>query len=190
MNERNRARWKLIAIFMLFLGPLLAAYVLYYGMHGMRAGAATNKGELLTPAKPLPEVVLAGSDGSLSSFDVLHGQWTYLQVAPKGCGDECQQSLKETRQIWALLHDERERVQRVLLVGGEPAALPEQPRLKVYGGDLAALWAVIEAHGATDPGTIYLIDPHGNWVLYYLPAGKGEGLFRDTKHLLGLSHIG
>ena len=37
---------------------------------------------------------------------------------------------------------------------------------------------------------IYLVDPLGNWMLYYPPGGDGGALFKDVKHLLKLSHIG
>src|SRR5699024_8041533 len=89
MKQQNRARLKLLATFMLFLGPLALAYILYYGMHGAIAGKATNNGQLLTPAKPLPEITLRGRDGGTTSGDVFGGQWTFLQVAPEGCGGAC-----------------------------------------------------------------------------------------------------
>lgn len=193
MRQQYRSRLKLIGVFLLFFAPLALAYVLYYGMHGMITGGATNKGILLTPVVPLPTIKLADSGGALTSTDVLREQWTFLQVAPKGCGPACRKSLRETRQIWVLLHDERVRVQRVLFVGGgtvTPPAFEKQPRLEVYSGMLAPLAAFIESHEAGRPGTVYLIDPHGNWVLYYPPEQNGKALFEDTKHLLHLSQIG
>lgn len=48
----------------------------------------------------------------------------------------------------------------------------------------------MKQHHAIRAGTVYLIDPHANWVLYYPPQQNGEGLFQDTKHLLKLSYIG
>lgn len=190
MNKERRARLKLLGIFLLFLGPLALSYFLYYGLHGLRGGGATNKGELLTPAEPLPEIALTGAGGSTTSMAVLRQQWTFLQVAPDGCDRVCRDSLDETRQVWLLLHDERQRVQRVLFVGGTPPRLEKLPLVEVYSGRLHPLWALIQQHGAAQAGTVYLIDPHGNWVLYYPPTQDGEGLYRDTKHLLDLSHIG
>lgn len=192
MTKQNRARLKMIGIFLLFVAPLAFSYFLYYGLHGLRAGAATNKGELLQPAQPLPEIALTGAGGTTTSTAVFGKKWTFLQVAPDGCGSECRRSLDETHQIWLLLHDERERVQRVLFVGGEtPPALDKLPAVDVYSGELQPVWALIEQHGtAARPGTVYLIDPLGNWVLYYPPEQNGAGLYQDTKHLLDLSHIG
>lgn len=117
MKQHIRSRLKLVGIFALFVVPLAAAYVLYYGMHGVMAGGGTNKGQLLTPVEPLPTLALRDAGERLTSAAVLRGQWTFLQVAPNGCDAVCRDSLRETQQVWALLHDERTRVQRVLLVG-------------------------------------------------------------------------
>lgn len=193
MNAQNRGRAKLVFVFLLFFVPLWAAYILYFSMPGLLSGT-TNKGELLSPVQPLPEVSLKGENGAIKSLDVWRDQWTFLQVAPDGCDDTCMETLAETRQIWALLHDDRGRVQRVLLVGpGKLSELPEfskQPFLEVYGGELDALRAMMSAQNAAEAGTVYLIDPHGNWVLYYPPEGDGAGLFDDIKHLMKLSYIG
>lgn len=191
MTRQNLARLKLLGVCALFFGPLAAAFVLYYGMHDVVTGGVTNKGNLLSPAQPLPSVALTGPDGTTTSAEVLRQQWTFLQVAPDGCGPLCRENLAQTRQIWLLLHDERERVQRVLLVGaGQTSDLENRPGLEVYSGDLGPLRALLEKHSPGRAGTVYLIDPHGNWVLYYPPGQNGAGLFKDTKHLLELSHIG
>lgn len=190
MNKRDRGRLKLLGIFLLFAGPIAFSYVLYYGLHGVRDGAATNQGELLTPAQPIPELQLAGNAGATTSSAVFADQWTFLQVAPDGCAADCLQSLDETRQIWLLLHDERERVQRVLLVGDQRPQLEKYPSVEIYAGDLQPLWTLIQQQDASSAGTVYLVDPHGNWVLYYPPQQDGTELYKDTKHLLKLSHIG
>lgn len=189
MKQQNRARLKLIGVFALFFVPLAAAYILYYS--GIMSGSATNEGVLLKPVEPLPTVQLTGSDGATTSTNVLRKQWTYLQVAPDGCGSDCRKSLKETRHIWLLLHHDRARVQRVLFVGkGSSPKFDKQPLLEVYSGQLTPLWTTIKRRAATRPGTVFLIDPHGNWVLYYPPKQNGKGLFDDTRHLLRLSNIG
>lgn len=191
MNDQNRARLKLLGVFMIFLGPLLLAYLLYYGLSYGAAG--TNGGELVTPAVPLPEVTLTDDSGeSVPSLAIFEKKWTILQVAPNGCDEACTQSLNETRQIRALLHRRAARVQRMLLtsIDRPHPAIERQPDLQVYRAPLSALTDVFDDHDALVPGMIYLVDPLGNWMLYYPPAGHGDALFKDIKHLLKLSHIG
>src|SRR5699024_4382588 len=164
--------------------------ILYFGLHGLDSSDSANKGELLDPVQPLPALELNGADGHTTSDQVLREKWTYLQVAPAECGAACREGLQKTRQIRALLHKKRDRVQRVLLVGGAMPKFEDQPALEIYSGELEPLVTMIEAHAAGQPGTVYLIDPHGNWVLFYPPGQDGEGLYRDTKRLLRLSQIG
>lgn len=191
MNQHNRARLKLVGVFMLFILPVAAAYILYYGLYGLTPASETNQGELLEPAQPLPSVSLTGSQGEADSADVLSEKWTFLQVAPAGCGSECRTSLDETLQIWRLLGDKKTRVQRILLVGeGTQAPDPGRNPLTIYHGQLAAMWQLMQSHSADRPGTVYLIDPNGNWVLFYPPEQDGTELYKDTKHLLRLSYIG
>lgn len=191
MTTQTRARLKLLGVFMIFVGPLALAYLLYYGLSYGSAG--TNGGELVEPAMRLPEVTLTGADGhTRPSGQLFEKKWTILQVAPNGCGEACIESLEETRQIRALLHRRAARVQRVLVTDIEQPVptIERQPDLSSFRAPLAKLVDAFEGQGATTPGTIYLVDPLGNWMLYYPPGGDGEALFKDIKHLLKLSHIG
>lgn len=191
MKRQTAARLKLIGVFLIFLLPLAGAYALYYGFSYGSAG--TNGGELVSPAEPLADITLRDAQGQREpSGKILEQAWTILQVAPTDCGQECRQSLDETRQIRALLHRRAARVQRVLLTGAESMPTFEaQPDLAVYQSDGLDAWIeTFERAGAGAPGVVYLVDPLGNWMLYYPPDGDGEALFEDIKHLLKLSHIG
>jgi len=191
MKTQTRARLKLVGVFMIFVGPLALAYLLYYGLS--YGGAGTNGGELVDPAMRLPDIALTDAQGETRPSGALFEQkWTILQVAPDGCGEACIQSLEETRQIRALLHRRAARVQRVLLTDIDSAhpQIERQPDLAIYRAPLTAIDEIFESQGATAPGMIYLVDPLGNWMLYYPPGGDGGALFKDVKHLLKLSHIG
>lgn len=191
MNRQTLSRLKLLGVFMMFLGPLALAYLLYYGLS--YGGAATNHGELVSPAIPLPDVTLTDKDDqSEASGALFEKKWTILQVAPDGCAEVCLQSLEETRQIRALLHRRAARVQRVLLtdIARPQPAIERHPDLSTYRAPLSKITDAFESQNATTPGTVYLVDPLGNWMLYYPPGGDGEALFKDVKHLLKLSHIG
>ncbi|MAQ32452.1 MAG: hypothetical protein CL542_00195 [Alcanivorax sp.] len=190
MTTKTRARLKLLGVMMVFVGPLALAYVLYYGLSYGAAG--TNGGTLIDPAKRVPNITLTDAAGeTVPSGALFEQKWTILQVAPGGCDDACVESLKETRQIRALLHRRATRVQRILLTDSQTLpAMPEQPDLTLYRGPLDDFRAMFESQDAATPGTVYLVDPLGNWMLYYPPGGDGSALFKDVKHLLKLSHIG
>jgi hypothetical protein len=53
------------------------------------------------------------------------------------------------------------------------------PRLRFLSGDVAAL-----------AGRIYIVDPHGNLVLWYPLHEAGEPVLQDIEQLLKVSQIG
>lgn len=179
------ARFKILAVAVIFVGPLAAAW-LWYGAFPERApGGRTHHGQLNDPAVPLPAEGLVPA-GGIAELPVFDDRWSLLHVAPGNCGDACHNALVTTRQVRALLHRRAARVQRVLVTAGPAPALNGHPDLAVYrGGD--ALRAALGAHA---PGTVFLADPLGNWVLTYPAPVDADGLFKDIKHLLKLSHIG
>src|SRR5699024_512822 len=99
MNKRTLGRIKLISIFLLFIIPVAASYILYFGLHGLDSSDSANKGELLDPVQPLPALELNGADGHTTSDQVLREKWTYLQVAPAECGAACRRSEEHTSEL-------------------------------------------------------------------------------------------
>lgn len=185
METKVKARLKVLAVAVLFFGPLAAAWLAYMAFPGWLPAAQTQHGELNDPARPLPQAGLepAGGTAALPAFEE---HWTFLQVAPDGCREACRDALMTTRQVRALLHRRAARVQRVLVTSGSAVDLGDHPDLAVYRGG-AALREVLGDYPA---GTVYVVDPLGNWVLTYPAPVDIEGLFKDIKHLLKLSHIG
>lgn len=189
-TEMRAPRVKLLLVMLVFAAPVLLAYVMYYAFPQAAPGGRTNKGELLVPARPLPDVALAGTP----RHPLFRRQWTLLVVAPEGCGQQCRARLRATRKVDALLHEDSRRVQRVLVTGdpGDKALSDKRhPNLlvRIGGDELTAFFGRVGPE-AVGPGVIYLIDPLGNWVLYY-PAGRpATALLADLKHLLKVSQIG
>src|SRR5690606_5082605 len=54
----GRGRSQALLLIGFFLLPLAFAFILYYGLDGWRPAGSTNKGELIQPARPLPEFTL------------------------------------------------------------------------------------------------------------------------------------
>lgn len=188
---KRAGRLKLALVVVLFTAPLVLASLLYFALPAPSApGERTNAGELLEPVRPLPGLALKDNDGQ----PLFEDQWTLLTVAPQGCGETCRSRLADTRQVRAMMHRRSPRVQRVLVSGNERDKRlidNEHPDLLVrQGGRTLAEFFSQAGPEAVGPGVIYLMDPLGNWVLYY-PAGRdAEAVFSDLKHLLKLSQIG
>lgn len=202
MNQVPRGRGPLLLLAALFFGPMLAATLLYFVFPQFQPQARTNYGELINPARPLPALQLLDAAGkTLDNRAGFGGRWTWLYVGGAHCEAACVDKLFQIRQIRTLLNEKRSRVQRVYLApstdalaGLQAQLAADHPDLKFYAeaGETLQMPAFLQqatAH-AVDPQALYLIDPHGNWLMVYPGDANSPGILKDIKKLLSLSQIG
>jgi hypothetical protein len=198
----RRQRRLLVALGVLFFAPLAVSFYLYYGPVGWRPSSRVNRGDLINPPRPLPEVSLPIANhtaGSLSKPDFLMGKWTLLYVGPGSCSAPCRSDLYNTRQVRIALNRDMDRVRRVFIAEGEccdwqflDSQHPDLVTL-LATPDAAPLLGLLPAFDGIAPAAaerIYLIDPLGNLMMSYSPEAKPKGMLEDLKRLLGLSHVG
>lgn len=203
MNEQTgprRRRTKLFLVFFVFLAPWVAAVLVYFVFPGVISQTRTNKGHLLVPAQPVPAFVMYTHDGEkVASKDVFSQRWTMLYVGSSNCGQTCRNRLHDLRQIHKALFKKAYRVQRVMLVtdkhdwaGLRKLVARQHPQLKVLfsAGHALRQFLDTKVSDAGANGDVYVIDPHGNWVLYYLPDQPAKSILSDMQRLLRLSGIG
>jgi cytochrome oxidase Cu insertion factor (SCO1/SenC/PrrC family) len=178
----------------IFFLPLLASFYMYYGS-GWRPAASVANGELLQPARPLPQVDLRDAKGEFAPANLLREKWALVYVGGGQCDDACKSSLYFMRQTRLSLNNEMTRVARVFLATGqccdqtfletEHAGLVT---LDASGPEAADLLATFPAQDREH--SLYIIDPLGNVVMRYDTRDTPKGLLTDLKKLLKLSHIG
>lgn len=187
-DEKIRLRSQrrmLLLLAALFLLPIAAAFILYYGMQ-WRPSGQTNHGELYSPARPLPQ----------SPAPLADRKWTFVYAGDGACDDDCRRSLVFARQTRLSLAQNTTRVERVFLATGnccDRAYLDEQHAGLVVLDAAAdpALAAVIAALPEADrQHSLFIVDPLGNLVMRYDTREEPRGLLDDMKKLLKLSHIG
>lgn len=193
----RRQLWLVVAMFFV---PLGIAFLMYYGNLGWRPEGSTNKGELIDPARPLPEVALVTPAGSPTTSDFLRGKWSIVYVGSGACDEACRRALTDIRQVRLALNQNSSRVQRVFLYSGpccdQAYFSTEQAGLIAASVDDAAgksVLSVFPAAGGVDvleAGRLYLVDPLGNLMMSYERGAPVKGLLEDLKKLLNLSHIG
>ena len=203
----RRQRRMLVALALFFFAPLAVSFFLYYGSGGWRPGNRVNHGDLIDPARPLPDVSLplarstapAPAAPQFSQADFLKNKWTLLYWGSGDCTARCRTDLYNMRQVRIALNRDMDRVQRVFIAEGDCCDWPfldrEHPDLLTVRAtpDAAPLLAVFPAVGAVAPAAadrIYLIDPLGNLMMSYAPDAKPKGILQDLKRLLGLSQVG
>jgi cytochrome oxidase Cu insertion factor (SCO1/SenC/PrrC family) len=200
--QDSRNRKFLVALALLFFAPLAVSFYMYYGPVSWRPANHVNRGDLIDPARPLPEVSLAVAARDAehrTKPDFLKGKWTLLYYGAGGCSALCRTDLYNTRQIRIALNRDMDRVQRVFLAEGECCDWPfletEHPDLLTVRAtrDAAPLQALLPAVDGVAPlqaDRVYLIDPLGNLMMSYAPTARPKGMLEDLKRLLGLSHVG
>jgi cytochrome oxidase Cu insertion factor (SCO1/SenC/PrrC family) len=194
LDPRIRGRRTLLGIAALFFVPLALAFALYYGS-AWRPGHRTNHGELIAPARPLPDVALRTADGTPADARLFHGRWTLVYLGDGACDSECRAALYTLRQSRLALANEMGRVQRVFLATSDCCDTrflslehPGLVALDASGEAAAPLLARFPADGRERQ--VFLVDPLGNLMLRFDLRQNPKGLLQDLKKLLALSQIG
>ena len=196
MNAKTASgRRRLLILAALFLGPLAAAWLLYFGLDGWRPSGSAAHGELIAPVVPLPEVD-AGLLTSAPAQPLFRGVWTLTLLGGDRCGEHCTHALVNVRQVRLAMGKDMDRIGRTLSVA------PTAPGLD----DLIAAHPGLVILDASDPAVrdltaqfpdgrragewIYLTDPLGNLMLRFPWDAPPEDIKADLKRLLRLSRIG
>lgn len=202
-TESGGHRWKLLFLAAIFFVPLGISFYWYYGLDSVRPAASVQKGELILPARPLPQLQLPRAHGDTTSADFLERTWTLVYLAEGPCDSRCRDRMAELRQLRLALGRDRNRVGGVLLYSGEPPELEWLTR--EHAGLIAASVDNAEARTHLLPqfGTeqdmpealfraerVYIVDPNGNLMMRYDAGTALKDIHEDLKRLLRLSRIG
>ena len=203
--SKTRSRVQIALLGALFFVPFFGAYATYYLFPDWTPSNRLNYGELVSPTVVTPVLALRDDANQPLAADPLRGKWTLLQLARADCDENCRRELILSRQVRITLGAKRERVQRALIAldGVDLAAI--RARLGADHPDL--LWLrdapgpgprAAEIFARTPPNAVLVLDPKGNWMMFYPPVAADEaaiqkdfkGLQKDINKLLKLSHIG
>lgn len=193
--DTKKTPWQLIAILVVTLVPLVAAYVVYYTGIGM-PDDVVNEGELISAA-PNIDSLLPHAAGDLPRFNN-NRKWRILLPVTDSCGEHCQQNLYVTRQVHTRLAEKGERVERYAVnlagsVGEEflDSIRTEHPRLKTFDAPPVQwnTWlAETNVPGDPDAQHYYLlIDQLGFAMMFYTSDHHGNQLLADIKRILRYS---
>lgn len=185
-------RWKMLAVMLVCMAPVLASYFTYYVI---RPGTQRSFGELIAPQRPLPDLPVQAEGADATNLRALKGQWLLVSVAPASCNEDCQRNLYWQRQLRETLGKEKGRVDRVWLVtDSAPLAPSLQPALAQFTvlrvpADKLAAW-LAPAPGQQLADHLYVVDPLGNWMMRFpaqLDLAGASKAKRDLDRLLRAS---
>ena len=189
LNMQLTSRSKFLFLMAVFMVPVVAAYVAYFGW---RPAGHANYGDLLK-VTPLQQTAGHSIDGKPFNLDALHGKWVMVHVGGASCDADCAQQLYLIRQIRITQGKEQSRIERLWVVtdSGVPdaALLQKYPGLHVWRPVDAVFVAQFPAAQNRD-AHIYLVDPLGNLMLRFPAQPDAKRIMQDLKLLLKASQIG
>ncbi len=191
------SRLKLVLVISVFLGPLLASFIWYYGLDASRAPAGqSNHAPLIQPAVPLEAFENMRYGQHPVNLESLKKFWTVVHLVKQPCGDTCRKSIYNTRQTRIAVGKDGNRIQRYLILQDRDLL----DRLQSEHGDANFLIesdqglenqirSLFSKNGIGADDAI-LIDPLGN-AMMVIPANLDPRLLlKDLKKLLKISRIG
>jgi hypothetical protein len=164
VDKRNKNRFVLIAIVLIFAAPIVAALVL--NVAGWRPATTRNSGSLVQPPADLKDVRVTLADGTKLDWSDPQWHWTLLVLSNGECNDACQTRLAELVRLRITLNRNAERLRIVYLGPSLPAtAVGEAVPLLVGKDDSSALATYRPAgHGEV---ALALVDPNGLLMMRY-----------------------
>lgn len=194
----NRPRTVLIILALIFLAPVLGAWIMFYLTDiGSNAEGAASHGNLVIPPRHIDDVALTDPESG-GQPQRLYGRWNIIFLVSGKCDRACEDILYEMRQLRLAMGRDAGRLQRVLVVYGRRTPVLSDVQVKNYAGQLLvrATDQMQTAFKLTDTEQplglrrIYIVDPRGNLMLSYPDGADPAGIIKDLKRLLKYSSIG
>lgn len=178
-QQRRRNRFALIAIFAMFVGPILLAWLL--NANNLIPGAKTA-GERLEPMVDLRDTEVRLVDGSRYEWSPDRRMRRILVIAPPACGAPCARQAADLDRLRAIFGKDAEHLD-LLWMGPYPGDSSRSPALRLLADD-PALRARLPR--AEDPAgaPMYIIDPYGFVILRYAPGFDVSLMRKDLAKLL------
>lgn len=180
----------ILGVFALFLAPALLAVLLNSQWLEWRPAETKNHGELIEPARRLPEFELTDADGATLSRDDLLDRWHLVHyTGDAACSNDCLEALYWLGQV-RRAQDRHQPEVALLLVTTEP--LGDSARERISGIE-APIRTLSGADGRTfaefleeNPETPvrYILDPRAHIILRYKADSDFNGMRRDLGRLL------
>jgi hypothetical protein len=191
-KRTGHGRLRMLMVLLVCAAPVIASYFTYYVV---RPEGRRNFGELIQPMRALPDVVVNRLNGDALRLPDLKGQWLLISVAGGDCQEDCQSQLYLQRQILTGLGKDRARTEWVWLIPDQAEVpsvllpgLKDATVLRMESGALTQ-WLQAAANERLQDH-LYLVDPHGQWMMRFPPKLSTEGAIktkRDLERLLRAS---
>lgn len=186
-TKQKKNFWKACLLISIFLVPMLLAGVIYH-YRAYIPVKYSNHGKLIQPAIDATWMVKAGQ---------LPAKWHIVYYPKQCCDASCQQTLKQLKHLYQALGKESPRVDVALLLTNDNCQIASTGALNVIHLNPAQINRFDQQLAATRQvemeereQRLYIVDPHGNLILFYEQNKPYMAMYNDLKRLLKVSQIG
>ena len=196
ISKRNRSRWMLIGVAVLFILPIVGPFF-------WTPKSFVNHGELIQPeARPLTALKLTDMSGQAAGIEAFQGKWTMVILDNASCDATCRTNLYNIRQVRLTQGRRMKRVQLAwILLSGTPADVDadiqqDYSQVALYNIPVDEHQVIndlfsVESTGPEDGlQRVYFIDPFGNLVMSFAPDQNPKDIQKDLGRLLRVSKAG
>ncbi len=194
-----RNRMMIISIALICIIPFGFAWYLAKNPQLVKDRQKTNYGHLISPAQSIDyDLFFQAPVTTVENLPEIKGHWVMVQiVAGPVCADICKETLQKTEKVRLLMSKDIPRVRRLLLFPGQasPDSAREianlNPALLITGMSDALRQRLQDSVGRPlAEGTVVLLDPFSNAMMWYEPGFDPYGILKDLQRLLRISQIG
>lgn len=196
MTKTNRSRLIVAALFAIFTTPFILAWLAY--SQGLFVSSKTvNNGQLFTSPPDIAKLQLTYLNNQAATNKQFLRRWWLVTICPQ-YDSLCKKNLYYMRQIRQATGKNRERVGRAVVLLAPQVEIPELN--KDYVGTIAlhaqqSIYSDFLQHQAfkrlaLTQSSLYLVDPHGNIILFYASNIAPKKILQDLERLLRVSQIG
>ena len=200
MKALNSPRVALVVIALVFILPLVMAWLMFTGVIEYRPAATRNLGHLVEPPIAVSWQGVTAPGRSTAAIDGFADHWLVLYALPARCDDPCLDAVVGIRQVHRAAGRHRARIRTALLVDGPDPNELDRLRAIYDGFELienigGELWDTLDRaagqalQSAGAAGGTFLIDPLGNIMMYYPPESDANDLRQDLRRLLTWSKM-
>lgn len=182
-------RIALIAVFLVFLLPVVVATLMHSEWFDWQPGSMRNHGELLQPVVAVEGFEVLTASGETISRSELLDRWMLVFFTEEPCGESCLESLYWLRQV-RRAQDRHQTDVGLVFAGAEPADAATAARIRELAGDFIilsgpesqAFWSQLPR--ADVNAAYFILDPSANIILRYPDDADHNGIRRDLRRLL------
>lgn len=183
MQAKTKNRLTILSIALLFMAPVVVAYLLSSGIINYHPEQTKNNGVFISPVVKMTEV------SSDSWSKELLGHWTLIRRVPEVCVNQCQVLEDELNRYRLSLGHRAEKLNLMLMADGYNSEMPDKfPHIKkvtlAANNKLQALFNDLSERSLKAGHGLYVVAPEGYLMMAFTPENTSTEIIRDLSLLV------